>query len=282
MTIAAGFCYDGGILLCADSLYTGGMKLHQTKLFPFQHSDGCVAFALAGNEGYGKFAIQEAQDAILASPEPEKSVKTVKRLLGKILKSVYSQHIDTRPQNEQYESQISLLVGLWNRREGFRLLATRKTVAIEINTYDCIGSGEYLGHYIIAPAYESKITRRQSVVLALQAMAAVKDHDPSCGGQSEFLAISEGGKMTPLNFPPLHNSIRDAEDCIRDFQSITRSLLFHLTDPALKDDQFAEHMDRCKIALLQMVRHRWKVASRYGGDILTGEPFPQEEWEDHA
>jgi 20S proteasome alpha/beta subunit len=33
MTITAGFRVVDGILLCADTLYTGGMKIYETKIF---------------------------------------------------------------------------------------------------------------------------------------------------------------------------------------------------------------------------------------------------------
>jgi hypothetical protein len=73
MTIAAGFCVKDGILLCADSMYTGGSKVHQPKLFGYRLNSGTpeacsLAFALAGHENYGKMAIDDCVDELLDTP----------------------------------------------------------------------------------------------------------------------------------------------------------------------------------------------------------------------
>src|SRR5438105_14228253 len=118
MTIAAGFCYDDGLLLCADSMHTSDLKLHRPKIFMTRYEDGLIAFALAGHEGYAKMAIQDCTDAILACEASQRSVKTIKRIVRNTLRSTYVDHIDMRPPHEQYDVQIALLVAVWSKSEG--------------------------------------------------------------------------------------------------------------------------------------------------------------------
>ena len=63
MTIAAGFMFDKGILLCADTqeTYSGVMKLQASKIFPadFAAKGGTkVAFALTGDVAYARRAVE--------------------------------------------------------------------------------------------------------------------------------------------------------------------------------------------------------------------------------
>ena len=66
MTIVAGFCAADGIVLAGDTMYSGGAKIHQPKLFSYSVALGenpcSLAFALTGNEAYGKMAIEDCVD----------------------------------------------------------------------------------------------------------------------------------------------------------------------------------------------------------------------------
>ena len=61
-----------GILLCADTQYTGGTKIRQSKLFDHNFGGGpdnvAMAFGLAGSETYGKLAIEECVDSLSSVP----------------------------------------------------------------------------------------------------------------------------------------------------------------------------------------------------------------------
>ncbi len=51
MTMAAGIRFDGGIMLCAESLYSGGdIKYSRTKIFTTRYEGGCTIFAMAGTK----------------------------------------------------------------------------------------------------------------------------------------------------------------------------------------------------------------------------------------
>lgn len=289
MTIAAGFCYDNGILLCADSQYTGSAKINQTKIFPIEYEGGRAVFALAGNEAYAKQAIQESEHAVRRKGRRWQNPSGVKKIIGDVVRSVYLDHIDLRPPSEQYDSQIFLLVAVWGSVEGLHLYATRKTAIFEVDGYDCIGIGDYLARFIVGPVYEEAgasklmrgksslhISQRQAAVLALEAMAAIKRHDPNCGGASELVAISSDGSMSPIGYYHLVREIPLAEEILSAFRERYQKLLLQMTNPQLNDEEFTAVWQESGKWLNSDLRYRWKLASKYGLASLLGESFPEE------
>jgi 20S proteasome alpha/beta subunit len=236
MTMAAGVRFDGGIMLCAESLYSGGdIKYSRTKIFTTRYEGGCTIFATAGHEGYAKLAVQEAQERIEAV-KGRRTIKTIRSIVSTVVSSVYANHIDKRLPHELYESEIYLLIAVWSEGEGLSLFATRKTAVIRIDTYDCIGSGGSLGHYVISPSYDSKLNERRVLMLAVQALVAAKDHDPYCGGESEIIILREDGTVSPPRITQTPHSLQFAETIIREFNGDSRRLLMALTDPATMDE----------------------------------------------
>jgi hypothetical protein len=88
MTIVAGFHVMDGIVLCGDTMYTGGMKLHQSKLVgatlkdspnPVDHLS--VAFALAGHEGNARMAIEDCIDGMSECQPEKRTYRKITRIL---------------------------------------------------------------------------------------------------------------------------------------------------------------------------------------------------------
>src|ERR1039458_9857238 len=66
MTIAAGFCFDGRIMLCADTKITAAIKTNESKLLSMVHKEKCVTvFAISATDfDLAKAAVRECEDAI--------------------------------------------------------------------------------------------------------------------------------------------------------------------------------------------------------------------------
>src|ERR1700686_3540471 len=65
MTIAMGFRYDSGILVCSDSQYTAGIqKLTGKKVFRAEIREERLIFAIAGSVPYGRMAVEKFVTAI--------------------------------------------------------------------------------------------------------------------------------------------------------------------------------------------------------------------------
>ncbi len=237
MTMAAGVRFDGGIMLCAESMYSGGdAKFNRTKIFTTRYEGGCTIFAVAGHEGYAKLAVQDAQERIQAEKGRRRTFKAIRSIVSTVVSSVYANHIDKRLPHELYDSEIQLLIAVRDEGEGLCLFATKKTAVIRIDTYDCIGSGASLGHYIIGPSYDAKLNERRVLMLAIQALTATKDHDPYCGGDSEIIILREDGTISPPRNAQSPLSLQFAETIIREFNADSRRLLLALTDPATMDE----------------------------------------------
>lgn len=54
MTIAAGFRFDDGVLLCADTQQTSSSKTNETKLFKIEHLGCSLILALTGRTRFAQ------------------------------------------------------------------------------------------------------------------------------------------------------------------------------------------------------------------------------------
>jgi hypothetical protein len=71
VTIVAGFTYNEGILLCADTEYTSNLKLYASKIFAKEYDDGTKSvIALTGSQMYARMGIQDIEYGIEALPTP--------------------------------------------------------------------------------------------------------------------------------------------------------------------------------------------------------------------
>lgn len=203
MTIAAGFFYRGGLLLCTDTQATGSFKMHGSKLLPQDYDDGTITiFATVGNIPYARMGVQLAELAI--QDMKSRTANAIHRLLEEQVYSLHLKHLYAHPSwNLDANLRVSYLIGVWAAAD--RQLAFFKTddTAVErLHGYECLGSGSPLAHYLIRPRYE----RRPSVhvphvhnedevrKLAYEALEEVKSHDPYCGGDTQWFTITDDGK----------------------------------------------------------------------------------------
>lgn len=82
MTIAAGFRVRDGVLLCADTEYSGGSKIHKEKIVSHHFSGGSVAFAIAGHGVNAGMCIRDCRYALkphgaAPSHSPEQVDRTI-------------------------------------------------------------------------------------------------------------------------------------------------------------------------------------------------------------
>jgi hypothetical protein len=66
-------------------------------------------------------------------------------------------------------------------------------VVNKIDGYECLGTGSYLGHYLLGPSFQEYMSLDTTMLLASQALRAAKDYDASCGGPSSFEVITSNG-----------------------------------------------------------------------------------------
>jgi 20S proteasome alpha/beta subunit len=200
MTIVAGFCAADGIVLAGDTMYSGGAKIHQPKLFSYSVALGenpcSLAFALTGNEAYGKMAIEDCVDEVRSAVSEERTIKSVKRALRKTIKRINEEYVDRRPEGERESVRLDLIIAASVPPDGLSLFKTHGAAVVAVRDYHCAGNGWYLGDYFMRNVFVRSMSMPEVVLLAVQAFWAVKSYDGTCGGDTQFLMMLPGGEVT--------------------------------------------------------------------------------------
>lgn len=209
MTIAGGFPSQGGVLMCSDTLITGGdINTAQKKIwgFNFPRLKVNMAIAFAGtvphcasviNRVYQSFAaIDPATDGPLTNP-------LVVSRLEDILLLYHRRHIYPHPlYDKPYGPVVQLVVAVQYSEHGqVYLFETDEANVAQCASYAFVGTGESVARYIIEPlAYlpVSGMPRKQVLLLADHMLYQVKRFVPGCGGASQFLWLGEDATFHPL------------------------------------------------------------------------------------
>lgn len=241
MTIVAGFKVQNGILLAADTMYTGGAKVHQPKLFGYTPNPDTaesitLAFALAGHEDFGKMAVEDCVEAIASRP-PDRSIDTVRKLLRRAVKAINDEYVDKKPASEREAAKFELLIAAWlPGAGGLKMFRTRGSAVNDAGNYHCAGYGSYLGDYLMRNIFTPTMRLRDVVLLSIQALGAAKSYDASYGGDTQFMTIYDGGKISGL----IPYDVHESESYISQFESLSRKLLFNVGDAEMSDADFEE------------------------------------------
>jgi hypothetical protein len=102
------------------------------------------------------------------------------------------------------------------------------------DNYHCSGAGAYLGDYLMRRAFDRRMKIKGAVLLAIQGFSAVKQYDPNCGGDTQFMMIRSGGHASPM----VPYQIPISENYIAEFEQLSSKLLFNIGDADLSDEKF--------------------------------------------
>jgi 20S proteasome alpha/beta subunit len=238
MTIVAGFVVNDGILLCGDTMYTGGMKIHQSKLVgatiadSTDKADHCsFVFGLAGNETNAQMAIEDCIEDLKECPIKQRTLRGVTKVFRKAILGIHSDYVDAT----KFGTEFSLIIGAWlPRGGGHQLFVSNSAGLVRRSDYDCIGAGSYLGHYVIRPVFNRQMHIKEVVLLAIQAVSAAKKYDPDCGGDTHFMTISPDGSLSGV----VPYNISSSEAHIAAFEEKTRKFLFDVVHEQLDEAEF--------------------------------------------
>jgi hypothetical protein len=296
VTIIAGFHVQNGILLAADTMYTGGTKIHQPKLFGYSLNantpESCsLVFALAGHENYGRMAIDDCVEELLSCEPKLRTLKAVKRAFRKAVKAINDEYVDTRPDPAEKEAaRFDLIIGAWlPMAGGLQMFKSSGPAVLWAGRYHCTGVGAYLGDYLMRNVFTDEVARtikiKSAALLAIQALGAAKTYDSNCGGDTHFMTIYPGGMMSPVVPYDVHSS----ERYISEFEILARKLLFNIGDADMSDTDFDKWLSSFTDET-RRIRAFWKgqgfdylsrQLSQLRGEVPpdpqppTGDPTPQ-------
>jgi hypothetical protein len=275
MTIAAGFLYRDGVLLCADTEVSGwAHTLHASKVVCFDCLGGKIGMAYAGNKNFAVSAIQKCMTK-LASTKPDETFREIERILDK----EYRRNVLSHP-SQSVDSSLAyqMLVSLCSP-SGVSLYCSTQTALVMVTDYDCIGIGEALAHYLVRPTFTSGMFERQALSLATFVLACVKGSVPGCGGMSQFVAIRKDGTVGQFYAgagPGIHLPTNTdwLERHSKFFDARARRILFDIPNPDITDGDFEGNLDYFKREMLEL-RKNWRDASYVHEsfrDLVQGKP----------
>lgn len=194
VTIAAGFKFDHGIMLCADSQfnYSGVIKASGKKIFIkyFKKPLVSVGFAIAGSVPHAQKAIRKICEQIRTIDSPRVTSETIVAAIEDALEPFYRDHIRTHPNYQKAGSpEFDLIIATWTEADKEKLFATYEDCCNEVDDYEFVGVGQYLARYLVKDIYQPAMTLPAITTLATEVFLQTKDNVPDCGGNSEFIVL---------------------------------------------------------------------------------------------
>jgi hypothetical protein len=198
MTIAAVFPFPDGVLFCADTQHTSGIKQESTKLF-FKASGAypCGAtsvFAICGDVMPAKMVMQRCERAF-TDFKGALSAHGALGLVEDVVARTYREHL------RYTKNETALLGGIYcpaDRR--IVLVGTDNASVNELVGCSIIGSGGDLGNYLMWDYYQGLRydTGRLEPMFchAMRSLEDVKSYDTNCGKASEAIWINHDGLVS--------------------------------------------------------------------------------------
>jgi 20S proteasome alpha/beta subunit len=241
VTIAAGFCYSDGVLICADSEMTDQIqKFQSSKLALYSIGGGeskftplQLVFALAGDVEYARMAITKCEEAVadeyLKSPEwmTDKKIRDV--IAGTLLK-FHEEFIFCHPlYRDGRAPSVELVIGAFSPCMGRSfLLSTTECAVNEVRRFAFIGSGQSFARYITQQFWKDRLTKDEMYLLAAHVMEQTKQNVPHCGKNSEFVFVNQITRQLESVFGLKNNSV---ESYSNQFMRLYSFLFYDLADP---------------------------------------------------
>jgi 20S proteasome alpha/beta subunit len=250
MTIAAGFQFNGGVLICADRQYSGpSIKFFETKLSYLDTVEPGsdrrkeslhTVIAMTGTDGYMQTVCEQVQDAIHRAYDntdaDQRSAIVEREVIEQALAKAYKKHIYPHPHYGYTTGPVvELLIGIWKRGENATLYRTTETSANAVSFFDpfvFLGSGSDVARYAISPLVSPSmysaagLTLNECILLASHTLRVAKQNDIYCGGESEFAVLYDNGSTGGV----AKSKIDAIEKYSETFEEILRRLFFAVAD----------------------------------------------------
>lgn len=264
MTIAAGFVVRDGILLCADSQYSGWEKVNRDKLFLFPFGASMVAFALSGDEAYGKTAIDDCAESIDGIPQEQHTVWSLRKAIRRSIKRVIDEYSRRESLDQGQKPQFLIAI---NTCSECALFSSRETAIPRIDRFEFCGSGSYIGQYIMrcfSPLAVEMMTLDQAAIVGHYILATAKRHDLFCGGGSQFLAL-RGMRASGIKAFEFDAS----DDHIHKYEYWSKALLMEFCDANLTADGFAKLASEFVKGIVNMCEALRQPGNAYQGLLAS-------------
>lgn len=249
MTIAAGFRFAEGILICADTEISHGaeLKTRGSKIFPYRSkkSDDKLVFTFSGDVAHSKMCIQAMAHAVAVLPPNKWSVAGVYDTLKDELYKFHHRYIFKHPRYPYGDGpQVNLIVGAWcSEEKRLNLYESSEAALVEVSDIEPVattGTGSTFSRYIAKPLIPHEHMPLADVLtVAVYALKEAKDNVPGCGKASELITLSNSGELGSLGW--LHSA--DVEKFADSFAAGIRHLFVETCDLSSSEEQLKQRFD---------------------------------------
>lgn len=190
MTIAAGFVCSNGLVLCADTEYTGSIRQTGQKVWIREHDNSYVlALAGAGDTAL----IRLVRNRLFERVDPTKAAREAETELEQILRSAFEDHIDKAPPEARAAGyDVAVLVGV-RKGDGRVLLEHSRTAVAWVQSYSCVGVGAPVANYIAETMFTGGMSIQDTIPIACYLLKQTKTFGVMCGGASHVIVIPASG-----------------------------------------------------------------------------------------
>jgi hypothetical protein len=259
MTIAAGFYFNGGIVLCADTQETVGASKTWTPKLIVEPNDMLgkdsrdslmIAIAGAGDGPWTDKIVERAWADVKSSASfgeacsnMETSIKETYREYGEIFQPGYLPSAD-------------LVYGVKMQGQS-RLFLASGAIVNEKRGYAAVGIGQYLADFVASRVHQRYLPGSWVLMLAAYVIFQCKEYVDGCGGDTHIAILSEGGNSNRLD--PWRTDF--ATEQLRRMDNVVSTLLLSASDFSAKEEDFKNELDGA-IAAIREVRRSGEQFSK--------------------
>jgi 20S proteasome alpha/beta subunit len=242
MTIAAGFFFKDGIVVCADrEESSGASKKSVSKLFNLNSEEWTIVGATAGSgpaadlavkrlrwEFVKTFALSLGSGSALALASPEEHLENA---IINVLTKVHEDHIW---KNTHTDHSMRMIIAINFFKTGQQYLyRTEDNIPQPIETYCCMGYGEDLCTYFAERLYHRELNKDEMALLAAFIFREVNASVQFCGKGTDMALMRKGIRsaayIKPHGVESIQREIPEFSATMSSFWNGTKSLPNWLT-----------------------------------------------------
>jgi hypothetical protein len=213
VTIAAGYVFNGGVILCADTQETVGLsKTKRPKLviepreLEGKDSPEDLMLAMAG-AGDGPY-IDKLVERVWKKAKAAQGFEEACALVETSIQETYEYYLGLFHPGQMPYSDVVYGVKMEGRSKLFRATGP---IVNETPDYCSVGNGYYLAEFITDRVYRKRISGPQAIILAAYVLFQCKEHVDGCGGESHIAGLYNAGASGRIKHWDVHLISSQAE-----------------------------------------------------------------------
>lgn len=249
VTIAIGFRYDYGALVCSDSLYTDGyLKRMGKKVFRAEIGEDRLVFALAGAVPYAKMTVERAVRAIGNMRAEQRTKAGMRSAVEGVLCDTFETHVFKHPHFGQgvNSPDFQLVVAAWSHLDGLDFYSSFETATTDIEDFEPLGCGQDVASLALKRIFRHRnLSLDDATSVAVYALHEAKEHGSYCGGANQFAFLNESGEMGSK----LGLDLSGREELTTAVSQVFRRLCLVAADRRTTDDEIQKELQTIALTI---------------------------------